>query len=143
MATAVLLRSPSLSLSPANPADNALALRRPQPNVATDYAALGAESEVGHLALKGLGIGGVIGAIVGAGLVGIASFATEVVLPGSFLHGAGPLLEMIVGAGAGAMNGGLVGALIGWGIPVEVDLAGAAADKAAQEQFQPELCASC
>lgn len=89
----------------------------------SDYLPFVAESAVGHLASTGFGIGGVAGALLGAAAVGIASLATEVILPGTTLHAAGPMVAMLLGAGAGAANGGLVGALVGWGIPVEVDAA--------------------
>jgi hypothetical protein len=83
-------------------------------------SSLDAESRVGHLAATGFGLGGIVGALIGAAVVGIASMTTEVVLPGSSLYIAGPLSALLLGAGAGAANGGLAGALIGWGIPVEL-----------------------
>ncbi|MGZ5715336.1 MAG: hypothetical protein ACXWIG_14360, partial [Caldimonas sp.] len=45
--------------------------------------------------------------------------ATTIALPGLGLVIAGPPAAAIAAAGAGAATGGIVGALIGWGIPEE------------------------
>lgn len=78
-----------------------------------------AETRVGHLASTGFGLGGLVGAAIGAAALGIAAMVTDLVLPGSGTAVTSPLSALILGAGAGAANGGLAGALIGWGIPVE------------------------
>lgn len=57
-------------------------------------------------------IGGGIGAVVGA----IAAIGSNVFLPGLGLIIAGPLAAGLVGAGAGAATGGLIGALTGMGV---------------------------
>ncbi len=69
------------------------------------------ESDLGSKAAKGAGIGGTIGAIAAA----IAAVGTSLVLPGLGLVVAGPLAAAV----AGAAGGGLIGALIGWGLPEE------------------------
>jgi hypothetical protein len=63
----------------------------------------------------GAGIGGTLGAIIGA----IAAIGTSVLLPGLGLLVAGPIAGALVGAGAGGITGGLLGALVGSGIPEE------------------------
>jgi len=66
---------------------------------------------IGQDALVGAGIGGVAGLIVG--LTGAA-------IPGlGWIAGAGWLMSLIVGAGAGAVIGGLIGALSSVGVPEE------------------------
>jgi hypothetical protein len=86
----------------------------------TESTLLDPEARVGHLAVAGFGLGGTAGAIIGALAIGLAGSLTDVVLPGASLNMAGPLSALLLGAGAGAANGGLVGALVGWGIPIEV-----------------------
>ncbi|KTD58740.1 hypothetical protein Lsai_1347 [Legionella sainthelensi] len=61
----------------------------------------------GSKASEGLAIGGATGAAVG----------TSLVIPGLGLVVAGPLVAGLAGAGAGGISGGLMRALIGWGIP--------------------------
>ena len=56
-----------------------------------------------------------MGSTVGAIAAAIAAVGTSLVLPGLGLVIAGPLAAAI--AGAGGVTAGLVGALIGWGIP--------------------------
>lgn len=75
------------------------------------------ESEVGNKAAEGAAIGGAVGSVVGATLAAIAAVGTTLLLPGLGLVIAGPLAAGIAGAGAGGVTAGLVGALIGWGIP--------------------------
>jgi hypothetical protein len=59
--------------------------------------------------LAGLGLGGVLGWLVEAGLIAIPGVGPLVV--------AGPIAAALAGAGIGAAAGGLVGALVGMGIP--------------------------
>ena len=75
------------------------------------------DSELGNKALEGTGVGGMIGASLGAIIGGIAAIGTNVILPGLGLVVAGPIAAALAGAGAGGLTGGLAGALIGWGIP--------------------------
>jgi hypothetical protein len=75
------------------------------------------DSELGNKALEGTGVGGMVGATLGAIIGGIAAIGTNVVLPGLGLVVAGPIAAALAGAGAGGVTGGLAGALIGWGIP--------------------------
>ena len=78
-------------------------------------AATGAED----LSDEGATAGAVSGAGVGA-LIGLALVGSSIVLPGlgTILIG-GPLAAALAGAGIGAASGGLLGALIGVGIPEE------------------------
>ena len=64
-------------------------------------------------AVKGSAVGGTLGAIAGA----IAGIGTSLVIPGLGLVIAGPIAVGLVGAGAGVITGGFIGALVGWGIP--------------------------
>lgn len=75
------------------------------------------ETEVGSKAAEGAAIGGAVGASAGAIAGAIAAAGTVLALPGLGLVIAGPLAAGIAGAGAGGVTAGLVGALIGWGIP--------------------------
>lgn len=75
------------------------------------------ETEVGNKAAEGAAIGGALGGTVGAIAAAIAAVGTNLVLPGLGLVIAGPLAAAVAGAGAGGVTAGLVGALIGWGIP--------------------------
>ena len=70
-------------------------------------------------AVKGMGVGGAIGAAVGGTIAAIAAIGTALVIPGLGLVVAGPLAAGLAGAGAGSVSGGLLGALVGWGIPEE------------------------
>jgi uncharacterized membrane protein len=69
------------------------------------------------LSAEGATAGAISGAGVGA-LVGIALVGSTVLLPGlgTFLIG-GPIAAALTGAGIGAASGGLIGGLIGAGIP--------------------------
>jgi hypothetical protein len=71
------------------------------------------------LSAEGATAGVVSGAGVGA-LVGLAMVGSTIVLPGigTFLIG-GPIAAALTGAGIGAVSGGLIGGLIGTGIPEE------------------------
>lgn len=62
--------------------------------------------------VTGATIGGVLGAVA-AGLV-VLGF---IVVPGLALVGAGPVVAVLAGLGAGAAAGGVTGALIGLGLP--------------------------
>lgn len=75
------------------------------------------ETEVGNKAAEGGAIGAAVGSSVGAIAAAIAAAGTVLVLPGLGLVVAGPLAAAIAGAGAGGVTAGIVGALIGWGIP--------------------------
>ncbi len=83
------------------------------------FVAGGTETELGHKAAEGAGVGGAIGGTIGAIAAAVAAIGTSLVLPGLGLVIAGPLAAAVAGAGAGAATGGLVGALIGWNIPEE------------------------
>ena len=74
---------------------------------------------VGDLSGEGATAGLVSGAGVGA-LIGIALVGSTVLLPGigTVLIG-GPIAAALTGAGIGAASGGLIGGLIGAGIPEE------------------------
>lgn len=75
------------------------------------------ETEVGNKAAEGAAIGGAIGGTIGAIAAAIAAVGTNLILPGLGLVIAGPLAAAVAGAGAGGVTAGIVGALIGWGIP--------------------------
>lgn len=75
------------------------------------------ETEVGNKAAEGGAIGAAVGSSVGAIAAAIAAAGTVLVLPGLGLVVAGPLAAAVAGAGAGGVTAGIVGALIGWGIP--------------------------
>ncbi|CAN5432131.1 hypothetical protein BH09PSE5_BH09PSE5_21440 [soil metagenome] len=112
--------------------------------IASEFPVYEAEAAVGHLAGAGFGMGGTIGAIIGAVAVGVLSMTTDIVLPGSSLYVAGPLSAMLLGAGAGAANGGLVGALVGWGIPVELNADNSVkTDKSIRENVRAVICPNC
>ena len=68
-------------------------------------------------AADGLGIGGAIGGTVGAVLAAIVAVGTSIVVPGIGLVVAGPIAAALAGVGAGATTGGLIGLLVGTGIP--------------------------
>jgi len=75
------------------------------------------ETEVGSKAAEGAAVGGALGATAGAIAAAVAAAGTVLALPGLGLVIAGPLAAGVAGAGAGGVTAGLVGALIGWGIP--------------------------
>jgi hypothetical protein len=80
-------------------------------------AVMAASTGAGDLTEEGATAGAVSGAGVGA-LIGIAVAGSNVILPGvgTFIIG-GPLVAALAGAGIGAASGGLIGALVGHGIP--------------------------
>lgn len=75
------------------------------------------ETEVGSKAAEGAAVGGALGATAGAIAAAIAAAGTVLTMPGLGLVIAGPVAAAVAGAGAGGVTAGLVGALIGWGIP--------------------------
>jgi hypothetical protein len=76
-------------------------------------------TELGTKAAEGAGVGGAIGGTIGAIAGALAAVGTSIAIPGLGLVIAGPAAAAIAGAGAGSIGGGLLGALIGWGIPEE------------------------
>ena len=84
---------------------------------AREATALSEATGANDLSAEGATAGAVSGAGVGA-LVGIALVGSTILLPGlgTFLIG-GPIAAALTGAGIGAASGGLVGGLIGAGIP--------------------------
>jgi uncharacterized membrane protein len=84
---------------------------------AAEAHAIAESTGTGDLTEEGATAGAVSGAGVGA-LVGLALVGSSFVLPGvgTFIIG-GPLAAALTGAGIGAASGGLVGALVGAGIP--------------------------
>ncbi|HWI12912.1 MAG TPA: hypothetical protein VNT02_01615 [Burkholderiales bacterium] len=76
-------------------------------------------TELGTKAAEGAGVGGAIGGTIGAIAGAIAAVGTSIAIPGLGLIIAGPAAAAVAGAGAGSIGGGLLGALIGWGIPEE------------------------
>ena len=77
------------------------------------------DTELGTKAWEGAGKGAAIGGGVGATLAAIAAVGTTLALPGVGLLIAGPLAAALAGGGGGALTGGLIGALVGHGIPEE------------------------
>jgi len=77
------------------------------------------KTDLGNKALEGVGVGGMVGGVVGATLVGLAAAAATVTVPGVGLVLAGPLAGALAGGAAGATAGGLLGMLVGAGIPEE------------------------
>jgi hypothetical protein len=75
------------------------------------------KTDLGNKALQGAGVGGALGGVVGATLVGLAAAAATVTVPGVGLVLAGPLAGALAGGAAGATAGGLLGVLVGAGIP--------------------------
>src|SRR5687768_1873709 len=78
-----------------------------------------ADTELGTKAWEGAGKGAAIGGGVGATLAAIAAIGTTLALPGIGLLVAGPIAAALAGGGGGALTGGLIGALVGHGIPEE------------------------
>lgn len=74
---------------------------------------------VGDKSMEGLAIGGALGGAITGTLAAIAALGTSLVFPGLGLIIGGPLAAGLAGVGAGSISGGLIGALIGWGIPEE------------------------
>jgi hypothetical protein len=83
-------------------------------NVAGDYRATDGDEKETHTATCAL-TGGVIG-----GAAGLAASLMALTIPGlGPIVAAGPLVSMVSGAGAGAVAGGLIGALTDAGVPEE------------------------
>ncbi len=84
---------------------------------AREASSLSEATGTNDLSGEGATAGAVSGAGVGA-LVGIALLGSTVLLPGlgTFLIG-GPIAAALTGAGIGAASGGLIGGLVGAGIP--------------------------
>ena len=76
-------------------------------------------NELGNKATDGAGIGGAIGGTIGAIAAAIAVVGTTIAIPGLGIFIAGPAAAALAGLGAGSLTGGVVGALIGLGIPEE------------------------
>jgi len=83
------------------------------------HFAEGGDTELGNKAAEGAGVGSAVGATVGAVAAAIAAVGTSLVIPGLGLIIAGPAAAALAGAGAGGVTGGLICALVGWGIPEE------------------------
>lgn len=75
--------------------------------------------EEGNKSVEGLAIGGALGGTIGGTVAAIAALGTSLIFPGIGLVVAGPIVAGLAGAGAGSISGGLLGALVGWGIPEE------------------------
>ena len=83
-------------------------------NVSGDYRASDGDEKETHTATCAL-TGGVIG-----GAAGLAASLMALTIPGlGPIVAAGPLISMVSGAGAGAVAGGLIGALTEAGVPEE------------------------
>ena len=76
-------------------------------------------NELGNKATDGAGIGGAIGGTIGAIAAAVAVVGTTIAIPGLGIFIAGPAAAALAGLGAGSLTGGIVGALIGLGIPEE------------------------
>jgi uncharacterized protein (TIGR02271 family) len=75
-----------------------------------------AETDTGH---PGTITGATTGAFVG-GAAGLAASLTSLAIPGfGPILAAGPIIATLTGAGIGAAAGGLIGALVDWGVPDE------------------------
>jgi hypothetical protein len=84
---------------------------------AKESGAVAESTGAGDLSEEGAAAGAVSGAGVGA-LVGLALLGSTIVIPGlGPLLIAGPVAAALTGAGIGAASGGLLGGLIGVGIP--------------------------
>ncbi len=76
-------------------------------------------NELGNKATDGAGIGGAIGGTIGAIAAAVAVVGTTIAIPGLGIFIAGPAAAALAGLGAGSLTAGVVGALIGLGIPEE------------------------
>ena len=74
---------------------------------------------IGDKSMDGLALGGAAGGAIGGIAAAIAAIGTALVIPGLGIIVAGPLAVGLAGAGVGSIAGGLIGSLIGWGIPEE------------------------
>lgn len=73
--------------------------------------------EAGDKSMEGLAVGGALGGTLGGIIGAIAAIGTSLVVPGLGLIIAGPIVAGLAGAGVGSISGGMLGALVGWGIP--------------------------
>jgi hypothetical protein len=92
-------------------ADINLVARDTQDTTITDETMV--DADTGGAAVEGAVAGGVIGGLGGV-LLGLGALAIPGIGP---VVAAGPLVAGLVGAGLGAATGGLLGALVEWGIP--------------------------
>lgn len=76
-------------------------------------------NELGNKAADGAGIGGAIGGTLGVVAALLATAGTALVIPALGIVVLGPAVAALAGLGAGSLTGGIVGALIGLGIPEE------------------------
>ncbi|MBC7607263.1 MAG: hypothetical protein H7199_09970 [Burkholderiales bacterium] len=81
------------------------------------YADADDDSEFGTKAAESAGTGSAIGGTIGAVIGFIAAIGTSVIITGLGVIIAGPLAAGLAGAGAVGIAGGLIGALVGSGIP--------------------------
>lgn len=75
------------------------------------------KDEVGDKSMEGLAIGGALGGVIGGTIGAVVAIGTSIAFPGLGLVVAGPLALGLAGVGAGSITGGVIGTLIGWGIP--------------------------
>ena len=78
-----------------------------------------AEVEVGNKSVEGLAIGGAVGGTLLGSIAAALAVSSNIVIPGLGLILIGPLAAGLVGAGAGSIAGGVLGAIIGFGVPEE------------------------
>lgn len=78
------------------------------------------ETGLGNKAAAGTGEGSAIGGAVGANTGNIAAIGTSIVIPGLGIVLAGPMATGLAGFGAKGIAGGIIGALVGWGIPKDL-----------------------
>ncbi|MFA5136435.1 MAG: DUF1269 domain-containing protein [Patescibacteria group bacterium] len=75
-----------------------------------------------HVIKKDVSRGSIAGAATGAavgGIAGLLAGASSFALPGLGLIALGPIASVLAGAGGGATAGGIVGALVDYGLPDE------------------------
>jgi len=68
-------------------------------------------------AAEGMAAGGAIGTAIGATLAAVAAIGTSIAFAGLPIIIAGPIVAALAGGGLGAVSGGVVGGLIGLGLP--------------------------
>ncbi len=66
---------------------------------------------------EGTSTGAVVGGAVGATLAGLTAVGTVTLTGGAGLVAAGPIVAALAGGGAGAATSGVIGGLIGMGMP--------------------------
>ena len=76
-------------------------------------------NEMGNKAADGADIGGAIGGTIGAIAAVVAVVGTTLAVPALGIVIYGPAVAALAGLGAGGLTGGVVGTLIGMGIPEE------------------------